>query len=280
MSVSVPMTMREFIVFKNNWLDQIMIDHALPASARVVAYWIIQHFSRETGKCCPGLDRIAKLSGLSKGTVFNAVASLEVNGHFEPEYGIRGRGHSTQYNPILKGQPIDLLEDEEKINPLTFSSDATTALRNEKRSIVESEKVNLHPGKGQPTEQNNKKNNKKNNKRNYKGALARTDEEKIDDEERYERLVMNLSGEVHRDRKSGRLDKAKAKAINKEIRRIETLVANGTIDHREGVRRLEVIEIARGLEKGRSQQRPPQTPAKGSPEVSAPIVPGDHRNTF
>jgi hypothetical protein len=46
---------------------------------------------------------------------------LEANGHFELDYGSQGRGHSTQYNPILKGQPVDVFEDEEKINPLTCS---------------------------------------------------------------------------------------------------------------------------------------------------------------
>ena len=240
MAVSVPMTMKEFIVFKNNWLDQIMIDHTLAASARVVAYWIIRHFNRKTGKCCPGLERIAKLSGLSKGTVFNAVALLEANGHFEPDYGSQGRGHSTQYNPILKDQPID----EEKVNPLTVSRHVTAALRNEKRSAFESEKVNFPPRKGQPTEQNTKKNNKRNNK----GALARTDEEKIDDEERYERLAMNLSGEVYHERKRGLIDKAKYKTLNNQIRKVETLVGVGHIDHEEGLRRLEGIQIARVLE--------------------------------
>ena len=63
-------------------LKAISVAPNLKASDRGVAAALIEHFNRTTGQCDPGLERIAKLLGISARTVIRAVKRLETAGLF------------------------------------------------------------------------------------------------------------------------------------------------------------------------------------------------------
>jgi hypothetical protein len=96
-------TPTEWTSFKLDWLDQVMLDADLPASAFKVAYCIIKHCNMSSESGWPSLRRIAEKTRLRKATVIEAVPMLEANGHLKIDYGKPGRGCSNYYTPILKG---------------------------------------------------------------------------------------------------------------------------------------------------------------------------------
>jgi hypothetical protein len=80
-------------------LKAISVAPDLKASDRGVAAALIEHFNRKTGQCDPGLERMAKLLGISARTVIRAVKRLEAAGLFRK---LRHGGHLNRnsYEPV------------------------------------------------------------------------------------------------------------------------------------------------------------------------------------
>jgi DNA-binding MarR family transcriptional regulator len=80
-------------------LKAISVAPDLKASDRGVAAALIEHFNRKTGQCDPGLERMAKLLGISTRTVIRAVKRLEAAGLFRKR---RHGGHLNRnsYEPV------------------------------------------------------------------------------------------------------------------------------------------------------------------------------------
>jgi hypothetical protein len=90
------------------WLDQVVHDKTLPASAFNVAYVVAQHINEDTGKAFPGSDRIASRIAMSQATVIDMVRRLRANGHLGVDPGRAGRGHSNHYRMIVIPQPTEV----------------------------------------------------------------------------------------------------------------------------------------------------------------------------
>lgn len=54
----------------------------LASATRTVGGALLDHYNRQTGQCDPGLDRLAKLTGLARRTVVNSVDELDALGLF------------------------------------------------------------------------------------------------------------------------------------------------------------------------------------------------------
>ena len=80
------------------WLDQILVDPELPASAFKVAYRIGQGFNDRdrNGEAYESCKTSATAIGMSEKTVIEMVRRLHARGHLRIEWGQQGRGHSEQ----------------------------------------------------------------------------------------------------------------------------------------------------------------------------------------
>src|SRR5262249_9634271 len=138
---------RELTKNRFAWLDQVLADHGLPASAFKVAYFIAGKFNAEmNGIAWPSCETIAAAIGMSKGTAHDMVGRLQARGHLGLDPGRQGRGHSNRYHMILKGQQADL-----------FESDATGG-----KGQPADRKGQRAERKGQPAEQNSSTKSSKN----------------------------------------------------------------------------------------------------------------------
>ena len=100
------------------WLDQVLIDPELPASAFKIAYRIGDGFNdvQHDGRAWESSKKIGIAIGMSEPTVIAMVRRLHARGHLRIDPGQQGRGHSNSYWLILKPQPADV-SDEIKPQP-------------------------------------------------------------------------------------------------------------------------------------------------------------------
>jgi hypothetical protein len=100
------------------WLDQVMTDGKLAASAFKVAYKLGQHFNEaQGGAAWPSIQTISAGTALPKTVVMRAVRGLQERGHLAIEARRQGRGHSNRYLMVLKGPQADLCDAEGKGPP-------------------------------------------------------------------------------------------------------------------------------------------------------------------
>jgi hypothetical protein len=81
----------------------------LTGTDKRIAATILEHFNRKTGQCDPGLDRIARLAGVSRRTAIRSVFRVVAAGVF---YVVRhgGRSQRNSYEPIwLRFRELDAL---------------------------------------------------------------------------------------------------------------------------------------------------------------------------
>jgi hypothetical protein len=79
------------------WLDQVMTDGKLAASAFKVAYKLGQHFNEaQGGAAWPSIQTISAGTALPKTVVMRAVRGLQERGHLAIEARRQGRGHSNR----------------------------------------------------------------------------------------------------------------------------------------------------------------------------------------
>lgn len=99
------------------WLDQVLIDPELPASAFKVAYRIGQGFNDRDfdGKAYEACVKIATAIGMSEKTVITMARRLHARGHLRVEWGRQGSGHPNNYWLILK--PASAQVSDEEIKP-------------------------------------------------------------------------------------------------------------------------------------------------------------------
>jgi DNA-binding MarR family transcriptional regulator len=83
-------------------LKAIGIAQGFLESDRRVAAVLIEHFNRKTGRCDPGMERVARLAGVSKRTVIRSLSRLETAGLFRRD---RHGGHANcnSYEPVWAG---------------------------------------------------------------------------------------------------------------------------------------------------------------------------------
>jgi hypothetical protein len=86
------------------WLDQVLIDRELPASAFKVAYRIGDGFNdvQHDGKAWESCKEIGNAIAMSEKTVITMVRRLHARGHLRVEWGQQGRGHPNNYWMIIK----------------------------------------------------------------------------------------------------------------------------------------------------------------------------------
>jgi AraC-like DNA-binding protein len=98
----------------------------LTGTDKRVAAALIEHFNRKTGQCDPGLDRIARLVGVSRRTVMRSVSCLVGAGVFHVvQHG--GRSQRNSYEPVwLRFRELDALWQMARrrhlrtVRPVTF----------------------------------------------------------------------------------------------------------------------------------------------------------------
>ena len=79
-------------------MKAILFEPGLTNAQKVVAGAIISHFNETDGECDPGADRLAKLLGVSRATVFRTIDALEKHGILSRKsYG--GKHHRNAYKP-------------------------------------------------------------------------------------------------------------------------------------------------------------------------------------
>ena len=74
---------REHAGFVFNMLQYVNSDRRLTPAASRVAFWLTHHLDRETHMCWPSIERLARLTGLDKKTVRQAIYDLEAAGYIE-----------------------------------------------------------------------------------------------------------------------------------------------------------------------------------------------------
>jgi len=85
------------IVFAQKTL---LLSPGMSSAARTIGGAILDHFNKRTGQCDPGIDRLAKLTGLSRRAVTRAIDELgsETVGLFHKvRHG--GKSHRNAYTP-------------------------------------------------------------------------------------------------------------------------------------------------------------------------------------
>jgi len=107
---------RQTLEFKRQrflWLDQVLVDPELPASAFKVAYRISQGFNdvRYDGKAWESCKKIGDAIGMSEKTVITMVRRLHASGHLRVEWGRQGRGHPHNYWMILKPASAQVFDE-------------------------------------------------------------------------------------------------------------------------------------------------------------------------
>jgi hypothetical protein len=100
------------------WLDQVIQDTELPASAFKVAYRLGQMFNEEhEGESWESCFTISKATALSEATVIMMVRRLHERGHLDVTWGKQGRGHPNRYRMVLKPENPKVLEPNKPENP-------------------------------------------------------------------------------------------------------------------------------------------------------------------
>jgi hypothetical protein len=87
---------------RSAWLNQIVADPGLPASAFKVAYVIGEHLNRTTGEAWPSILTIAKGAAMASGGVSTMVRRLEARGYLAVE-----KGRPCRYRMNANVQPAE-----------------------------------------------------------------------------------------------------------------------------------------------------------------------------
>jgi hypothetical protein len=152
----------EYTKDRFDWIDQVIADPELPASASKVAYAIATSLWRNKGtvtlvtpeitasdnvrEAWIGTRHIADKIAMSRFTVMKMVDRLEERGHLEVDRGKRGRGHANHYRLVRKGAHGSLLEGA-KAKPRAKSKGAPA-------NLSDGEKVSPHTSRGASTHLN------------------------------------------------------------------------------------------------------------------------------
>jgi biotin operon repressor len=167
----------EYIKDRFAWIDQVIADPYLPASASKVAYVIATSLWRSKGtvtlvtpeitasdhvrEAWIGTREIADRIGMSRFTVMKEVRRLEQHGHLEIDPGKQGRGHSNHYRLVRKGAPANLLKGKQTKSKGAHSSllDGAPAKQKTKTkgapaNLLDGEKVSPRTSRGAPTHLN------------------------------------------------------------------------------------------------------------------------------
>ena len=146
LSAPLEMSAREFTRYIFQWLNQVVSDPDLPASAFKVGYIIAQHMNRKKPDAFPGTRSIATASALSQPNVIKLVPKLVANGHLDLRPGRAGSGHSHRYRLILKDHPADHFGSFGMITPLI--------IRKTKKITNSPEMITPVVGNDHPADQN------------------------------------------------------------------------------------------------------------------------------
>ncbi len=127
------------------WLNQVLIDPELPASAFKVAYRISDGFNdiQRDGEAFESGKKIGIAIGMSEGTVIAMVRRLHDRGHLRVEWGQQGRGHPNKYWLVLKPQSAEVSDDE--IKPQAATRKPQPAEENQDSNQVREPGVNHAP---------------------------------------------------------------------------------------------------------------------------------------
>ena len=155
------------------WLDQVIADPELPASASKVAYVIATSLWRQKGtvtlvtpqvtasdhvrEAWIGTREIADKIGMSRFTVMTMVRRLEERGHLEVDPGKQGRGHANHYRLVRKGAPANILEGKEaklKGAHTSLLDSAQAKPKGAPANLLDGEKVSRRTSRGAPTHLN------------------------------------------------------------------------------------------------------------------------------
>jgi hypothetical protein len=159
------------------WLDQVVADPKLPASASKVAYAIATSLWRQKGtvtlvtpetaasdrvrEAWIGTREIADEIAMSRFTVMTMVDRLKERGHLEVDPGKQGRGHANHYRLVRKGAPANLLEGKQaKLKGAHTSLLAGAQAKPEAKrkgapaNLLDDEKVSPRTSRGAPTHLN------------------------------------------------------------------------------------------------------------------------------
>jgi Helix-turn-helix domain len=93
------------------WLDQVLADDNLPATAFKLAYAIGQHINRQSGRAWPSQKRLGEATGLTVRTVRSLTEQLQKAGHLEVELH-RGRNQTNVYRLPKNRKPASGLHDD------------------------------------------------------------------------------------------------------------------------------------------------------------------------
>jgi DNA-binding MarR family transcriptional regulator len=156
-----------------DWIDQVMADRDLPASASKVGYVIATSLWRTKGtvtlvtpeitasdqvrEAWIGTRDIADKIGMSRFTVMKMVDRLEAQGHLEVDRGTQGRGHSNHYRLVRKGAQANLLERKQtklKGAHASLLDGAQAKPKGARANLSDREKVSPHTSRGAPTHLN------------------------------------------------------------------------------------------------------------------------------
>jgi Helix-turn-helix domain len=103
------------------WLDQVLADENLPATAFRLAYVIGQHLNRQSGKAWPSQKRLGEATGLTARTVRSLTEQLQKAGHLEVELH-RGRNHTNVYRLPKNRKPASGSHDDDGAGDAADSS--------------------------------------------------------------------------------------------------------------------------------------------------------------
>ncbi|WMT71074.1 helix-turn-helix domain-containing protein [Bradyrhizobium sp. Ash2021] len=124
------------------WLNQVLADRSLPATAFMVAYRITQHINRKSGRAWPSQDTLAKATGLTVRSIRSLTDRLQEGGHLDIEPH-RGRRQTNIYRLAIKRKPASGLDDDNDADDADASSDM--ADDKEEASFPNSDEENRKP---------------------------------------------------------------------------------------------------------------------------------------
>jgi hypothetical protein len=97
-----------FPVRKLRWLEQVADDPETTPTIFWLGFQIAKHLSRKTGRARPSQSRLAEQGRIGRRTVQRLTDFLVARGHLRVKTG-DGRGHASEYEPVLKGDTGDAL---------------------------------------------------------------------------------------------------------------------------------------------------------------------------
>jgi hypothetical protein len=155
------------------WLNQVLIDPELPASAFKVAYRIGDGFNdiQRSGEAFESCKKIAVAIGMSEATVIDMVRRLHARGHLRIEWGQQGRGHQNNYWHILKPQSAEV---NDEIKPQSAEAFDDEIKPQPAKIKPQPAKIKPQPAtrKPQPAKENQDNNQEENQGENHAGARA------------------------------------------------------------------------------------------------------------